>query len=144
MAKNRFFSLNFAEWFEIQQKIETPWHMPSVEDEKEELIRQAKSMVVPYRRLLQAFLDGKLVKLTKKAWRRLENTDSNDPLLDWKMIKTWKKDWKNIKNGLKNGESMPAPIVLAHNGKLILVGGNTRLSIAKLMHKKPKIWLIKL
>jgi hypothetical protein len=144
MAKNSDFSLFFAEWLEIQQKIETPWHMPSIEDEKPELIRQAKDMVIPYRRLLQAFLDGKLVKLSDKDWEKLENTDSNYPLLSWKQVKSWKKDWKSIKKAFEEGTSLPAPIVLLHNDKLILVGGNTRLSIAKLMHKKPKIWLIKL
>ena len=134
----------FKEYAELRDKSESSWFMPDLEQEKEELIRQANELNIPENKIIKAFPNGKLITLNSKIWNEMLNTESNNKDLNWKQIDSWKeKDVNGIKKALKDNTPLPAPIVLNYKNKYYCVAGNTRLSIAKLMNITPKVWMIK-
>jgi hypothetical protein len=143
--------INFQSWLnlrenkELQANYSPKWKKPDLYEEKDEITRQAKESNINQHKLLQNIKDGKLVNLTNNMWEKMENTASNDPHINIKKVMQWKKhkDVDGILHGFENGDTLPAPIVLIHKNKPILVAGNTRLTIAKLLNVKPKIWLAK-
>lgn len=126
----------------LSQKLSN-WHKPDINEEREELDRQTEELGLEPESIYDAFDAGSLILLDDDTWRRLENTDSNDPSLNWELIRSWRdKDVDNIISAIKEQASLPAPIVLESDNKAYCVAGNTRLSIAKLMGIVPKVWYI--
>jgi len=127
------------------ERVAAMWTMPSIEEEQDELLRTAKEWGISLLQLKHSFGKAKLVMLTNKDWKRLENTDS------WKvktlnqarkLAKSYGKDISPILEAFHTGHSLPAPIVLEYQGKLILVAGNTRLMLSKILHKSPTVlWI---
>lgn len=126
----------------LSQKLSN-WHKPDINEEREELDRQTEELGLEPVSIYDAFDAGSLILLDDDTWRRLENTDSNDPSLNWELIRSWRdRDVDNIISAIKEQASLPAPIVLESANKVYCVAGNTRLSIAKLMGIVPKVWYI--
>jgi hypothetical protein len=74
----------------------------------------------------------------------MQNTDSNNPNISMEKIETLKKDGKDVDRiitRIKEGETLPAPMVLIYNGIPYCVAGNTRLSISKVLGVRPKVLL---
>jgi hypothetical protein len=132
-----------TEGYSKKWKEHSAWHRPSSEEEGEEIKSRAKDLGVSHQRLTRGVNKGKMGPLKKKHWKRLENTDS------WgtkkmkhvkKLSKEYGKDWKGVKKGYKKGHSMPAPMVVHRKGKNpYLVGGNTRLMVARAKRVKPHV-----
>jgi len=75
----------------------------------------------------------------------MENTDSYDvsTMEDAvELAERYKRDWRSIKNAYETRGTLPAPIVIMKpNGALYLVGGNTRLIVARAHNTMPEIFL---
>jgi hypothetical protein len=129
------------------ERVAAMWTMPSLEEEQDELVRTARELDIPLLQLKHGFGKAKLALLTNKDWKRLENTDS------WKvktlnqarkLAKSYGKDISPVLEAFHTGHSLPAPIVLEYKDKLILIAGNTRLMISKILNKSPTVLWIKL
>lgn len=141
-------SFSFKDWF-LESSVLNPfqafrpkWVKPDLYEEKEEMVRQAKDLNIDEKTVKLAFVRAKLTTLDDTTWNKMKNTDSNDPKISMSKIKTWKeKDVNNITKGIKEGETLPAPMVLIHDGIPYCVAGNTRLSISKVLVVRPKVLL---
>lgn len=108
------------------------------------MARQAKDLNIDEKTVKIAFIRAKITTLDDTTWLNMQNTDSNDPNISMEKIKTWKKEGKavdDIIRGLQEGETIPAPMVLIHDGIPYCVAGNTRLSISKVLGVRPKVLL---
>lgn len=121
------------------------WERPDLHAEREEILRTAKSEGLDLDDLWNALESGKLVPLTEQTWSRMENTDSYDvsTMEDAvELAERYKRDWRSIKNAYETRGTLPAPIVIMKpNGALYLVGGNTRLIVARAHNTMPEIFL---
>jgi len=133
-------SLNLFKISEELKRLNPKWHLPDLREELEEIKRQAFESKLDWKKLLEAFQNGKIVTLDDSTWNKMENTDSNDPNLTLNEIKTWKtKDVESIIEAFQTGKSLPVPMVLIHQNIPICVAGNTRLSISKVLNIHPEV-----
>lgn len=143
-------NFSFKNWF-LESSVLNPfqavrpkWVKPDLYEEREEMVRQAEDLNLDVKTVQIAFIRAKLITLDDATWNKMKNTNSNDPNISMEKIKTWKKDGKavdDIIRGLEEGETIPAPMVLIHDGVPYCVAGNTRLSISKVLGVRPKVLL---
>ena len=143
-------SFSFKDWF-LESSVLNPfqafrpkWVKPDLYEEREEMVRQAKDLNIDEKTVKIAFVRGKITTLDDTNWFNMQNTDSNDPNISIEKIETWKKDGKavdRIITRIKEGETLPAPMVLIYDGIPYCVAGNTRLSISKVLGVRPKVLL---
>jgi len=143
-------SFSFKDWF-LESSVLNPfqavrpkWVKPDLYEEREEMARQAKDLNIDEKTVKLAFVRAKITTLDDTNWLNMQNTDSNDPNISMEKIETWKKDGKavdRIITRIKEGETLPAPMVLIYNGIPYCVAGNTRLSISKVLGVRPKVLL---
>lgn len=123
------------------------WVKPNIDDERGEIIRTAGEFGIDPGALLAAFGKGTLKELPDHVWERLENTDSWEiqNMDDARLLAAeYDRDIESIIAGIEAGSAMPAPIILQYDGNsYYLVGGNTRLMVAKALGIKPSVWVIK-
>lgn len=134
---------NIIEEYSKKWREHKSWHRPSSDEESDEIKDRAKDLGVHHSKLRKGVEAGKVGPLKKKHWKNLENTDS------WgtkkmkhvkKLSKEYGKDYKSVKKGYKRGASMAAPMVVHRKGKNpYLVGGNTRLMVARAKRVKPHV-----
>jgi len=121
---------------------------PNLNEEMPEIIRTAKELKIDKEKLVKAYDDAKLIELTDKIWSEMDNTDSYHEIKkgDLKTVKKLAKEYgrnvDKILDAYEKGETLPSPIVLKYENGYYLIGGNTRLMIAKAMGKNPKILLL--
>ena len=122
-------------------KEHTAWHKPDTDEESDEIRDRAKDLGVDHDKLRKGVEKGKVAPLSRKHWKSLENTDSwgTKKMKQVKELsKEYGKDYKSVKKGYKKGHSMPAPMIVHRKGKNpYLVGGNTRLMVARAKRIKP-------
>jgi hypothetical protein len=139
--KNWFLESNVINPF---QAVRPKWVKPDLYEEREEMERQAGDLNLDVKTVQIAFIRAKLITLDDATWNKMKNTHSTDPNISIEKIKTWKKDGKTVDaiiRGLEEGETIPAPMVLIHDGIPYCVAGNTRLSISKVLGVRPKVLL---
>ena len=143
-------SFSFKQWLAESsvlnpfQAVRPKWVKPDLYEEREEMVRQAKDLNIDEKTVKLAFVRAKITTLDDTNWLNMQNTDSNDPNISMEKIETWKKDGKavdRIITRIKEGETIPAPMVLIHDGIPYCVAGNTRLSISKVLGVRPKVLL---
>jgi hypothetical protein len=141
-------SFSFKQWLaessitDKSKSVQSKWVKPNLKKEREEMERQAEDLNLDAETVQKAFERAKLTILDDTTWNKMKNTDSNDPKISMSKIKTWKeKDVNNITKGIKEGEALPAPMVLIHDEIPYCVAGNTRLSISKVLGVRPKVLL---
>jgi hypothetical protein len=126
----------------------TTWIKPSIQEEMEEIKRTAEELHMPLRALLLAAQRGSLVVLDDVFWSQMENTDSwetTDMDIVEKLGTEYERDVDGLVQAMKTGQTLPAPLVLLKpNGIPYLIGGNTRLMVARALGIRPKVFLIKL
>ncbi len=133
----------------LEQK-EVKWIKPSIEEESGEFERVAKDLDMNVAALMGAARKGKLVDLSDKVWKSMENTDSwhNIKPGDFETVESlargYGRDVERIKSAYVSGGTLPAPIVVSFDNRNTLLGGNTRLMIARAMGIRPKILLVSL
>jgi len=131
---------------ESLEKSAAKFVLPSLEDEKGEFDRYNFSKD-EIKRIKKQFVQKNLQPLSDSVWKKLQNTDSwaiknlEDVI---KLSQEYGRDWESIKNALQSNKELPAPIVLRRGGSYELIGGNTRLMVAKALNIRPTVLLIEL
>lgn len=124
------------------------WVSPSLIRERGEIERTAEALQIDYESLMYAAKKGKLQTLDDATWDRLENTDSQKTTVlrnAKRLAKEYGRDADSIIQGFNSGEPMPAPIILLRkNHAPYLIGGNTRLMIARALKIQPMALIVRL
>lgn len=136
--------IKFSEWLLLKEASQIQWTMPNIQDEMGELNRTAKTLNINPQQLTQATKTARLVPLDDNTWAKMSNTDSwniksGDMDSVNSLAKGYGRDATSIAQGFQSGSPMPAPIVLSHKGSPYLVGGNTRLMVARAMGIRPSM-----
>ncbi len=123
---------------------EESWSTPKWHHERGEFVRVAKETGLPFEKLRRAFNRGRVAPVSDDHFGSLENTDANSgehTTVDsvHQMGKAYGgKDSVGIHHALIKGDTLPAPIILHRPGKNpSLVAGNTRLTMATVLGKRP-------
>ena len=127
----------------LQRPPKVRWRRPDVDEEHDEIVIRAKELGIHPDALKQAIQKGIKGPLSHKHWKRLQNTDS----WDTKKISRarelsieYDKDVDRVEHGMRKGHTLPAAMVLHRKGKPpYLVGGNTRLMVARALGVKPHV-----
>lgn len=135
------------------------WYKVGFSLEKDEFTRVAADFSPPGDRKILAeniksiqnyFTKSNLTTLDSMMWRKLENTDSWNTKTLKDIEKAIKGNYKSsgnrsIENVLKEFVSgkVRAPVVMKYNkNQLTLIGGNTRLMVARVLDISPKVSLL--
>jgi len=99
---------------------------------------------------VEKFSSAPLIELTDELWSKLENTDSYSGVSrgDWSRVaqlaEKYGRNWKKPKGKMERGETVYAPIIIEIGGALHLLGGNTRLMVARAHGINPKAVVVKM
>jgi hypothetical protein len=115
--------------------------IPILQAENEEIERTADELGLPYDVVYNSFASGKEVTLTDEMWSRLENTDSYDINSEEEAIELARHYGKDIQSILAAEKTPPALILQYSPNKYYLVGGNTRLMVARAKGINPQVIL---
>ena len=121
------------------------WIMPDIQKEMEEFELTSDILNIDLNNLIDATYDAELVPLDELVWRSLLNTESYEIKrgdLDAvnSIAAKYDRDVESILDAFAQGGALPAPIVLIRkNSKPYLIGGNTRLMVARAMGVQPMI-----
>jgi hypothetical protein len=115
--------------------------IPILQAENEEIERTADELGLPYDVVYNSFASGKEVTLTDEMWSRLENTDSYDINSEEEAIELARYYGKDIQSILAAEKTPPALILQYSPNKYYLVGGNTRLMVARAKGINPQVIL---
>jgi len=114
---------------------------PIIKAENEEIERTAEDLGLPYDVVYNSFVNGDEVTLTDEMWSRLENTDSYDINSEEEAIELARYYGKDIQSILGAEKTPPALILQYSPNKYYLVGGNTRLMVARAKGINPQVIL---
>jgi hypothetical protein len=114
---------------------------PIIKAENEEIERTAGELGLPYDVVYNSFVNGDEVTLTDEMWSRLENTDSYDINSEEEAIELAQYYGKDIQSILVAEKTPPALILQYSPNKYYLVGGNTRLMVARAKGINPQVIL---
>jgi len=114
---------------------------PIIKAENEEIERTAEDLGLPYDVVYNSFVNGDEVTLTDEMWSRLENTDSYDINSEEEAIELARHYGKDIQSILGAEKTPPALILQYSPNKYYLVGGNTRLMVARAKGINPQVIL---
>jgi len=118
--------------------------MPDIREEIPEIARQTWELGLTRRRMIQAVHEARLEPLDDETWDHMENTHSNDLGLTWHEIKRWEgKDWRGIVRAIREGGTLPAPMVVIHEGRPYCMAGNTRLSVSRMLGVRPEVLMVR-
>jgi hypothetical protein len=112
-----------------------------IKSENEEIERTAEDLGLPYDTVYNSFVNGNEVTLTDEMWSRLENTDSYDINSEEEAIELARHYGKDIQSILSAEKTPPALILQYSPNKYYLVGGNTRLMVARAKGINPQVIL---
>jgi hypothetical protein len=124
----------------LESKSPLLW-IPILQAENEEIERTADELGLPYDVVYNSFASGKEVTLTDEMWSRLENTDSYDIDSEEEAIELAHHYGKDIQSILAAEKTPPALILQYSPNKYYLVGGNTRLMVARAKGINPQVIL---
>jgi hypothetical protein len=138
----------FNEYLESIQR--TQWTKPDIAEEREEIERTANVLNVDLNQLMKAVQSAQLVPLDDVTWSKMKNTDSWHNIVPGNIetVKThaakYGRDWLRLVQAFERGSPLPAPIVVIHEGNPYLIGGNTRLMVARALGARPSVLLAKM
>jgi hypothetical protein len=116
---------------------------PSFHIEIDELKRTSQELGLVLNDLINGFNDSKIDVLSNKDWNKLENTDSNkiNNIKDVQELAIkYDKDFDRVYNQIIKDKKIEVPIILYRKGyNPYLIGGNTRLSILRVLKIEGKI-----
>lgn len=121
------------------------WKHPSLEEEKEEMVRTSEEMKIPLQKLLVKFENGAKVTFKEDWWPLLQNSEAAEPLSEERArsyAQKYQRNYEKIKKGLLEGSKIPSPIVLTMKNGFYCIAGNTRLMTCRALKILPDIWLI--
>jgi len=133
------------------EKRKVTWVSPNIDEEMPEFELTSETLNIDLNILIDAAQDAKLVPLDEfSMWRYLLNTESykikkGDMDAVYSIASKYGRDVESIINAFVQGGTLPAPIVLVRkNLKPYLIGGNTRLMVARAMGVQPLILKVQL
>jgi hypothetical protein len=112
-----------------------------IKSEDGEIERTADDLGLPYDTVYNSLVNGKEVTLNDDMWSRLENTDSYDIHSKEDAIELARHYGKDIQSILAAEKTPPALILQYSPNKYYLVGGNTRLMVARAKGENPQVIL---
>jgi hypothetical protein len=112
-----------------------------IKSEDGEIERTADDLGLPYDTVYNSLVNGKEVTLNDDMWSRLENTDSYDIHSEEDAIELAQHYGKDIQSILAAEKTPPALILQYSPNKYYLVGGNTRLMVARAKGENPQVIL---
>jgi hypothetical protein len=130
------------------------WVKPSWEIEYGEFERLVDEQGLSLEVLQKGFDTGYIMTLDDGIWSSMENTESywfNGKELEWGQISEitkvlgleYRRDWGRILWGFAHDAEIPMPILIRYrDSRYEVVGGNTRLCMAKLCGLTPDVWVI--
>lgn len=129
---------------ESEQRVpDAQWHHPDLDEEHEEIAERARDLGVSSNRLKSALAAGRKGPLHDKHWEQLQNTDSWETTKMEhvrKLASDYERDVDRIHKGMTQGQSLPSPMVVHRPKKPpYLVGGNTRLMVARALGVRPHV-----
>jgi hypothetical protein len=124
----------------LESKSPLLW-IPILQAENEEIERTADELGLPYDTVYNSLVNGDEVTLTDEMWSRLENTDSYDINSEEEAIELARHYGKDIQSILAAEKTPPALILQYSPNKYYLVGGNTRLMVARAKGINPQVIL---
>ena len=124
----------------LESKSPLSW-IPILQAENEEIERTCDELGLPYDVVYNSLASGKEVTLTDEMWSRLENTDSYDIDSEEDAIELARHYGKDIQSILAAEKTPPALILQYSPNKYYLVGGNTRLMVARAKGINPQVIL---
>ena len=136
---------NFIEFIEFAES--TNWINPDIEEEQEEIDRTAEDLNINQQLLQKCIHNAKLVDLTDIVWSKMSNTDSwnavepGNLIAAEKLSQKYDRDLERIIKTMRDGGTLPAPIVLLYGKTPYLIAGNTRLMAARAMKIRPLVLL---
>lgn len=125
----------------IDEEINPLGWEPIIKAESGEIERTAEDLGLPYDTVYDAFVNGKEVTLNDDMWSRLENTDSYDISSEEEAIELAQHYGKDIQSIMSAEKTPPALILQYSPNKFYLVGGNTRLMVARAKGINPQVIL---
>lgn len=138
--------VNWRQWTdkEIQDEFQFKQNKPSYVRNYEQ---QGTKIFSNLKNFSDAVKNGKVTELTPSIQNKIERLaipKSFEELDDMVSAYRHKRDWKRIKNGYENGHKIPMPLILKFNNRLIIVAGNTRISVYRIMKLpgNPKVLVI--
>ncbi|MGB0757859.1 MAG: hypothetical protein ACPGO5_05440 [Patescibacteria group bacterium] len=139
-----------------REDLEPRWVPPSLEEELGELQNAAENLGIDERVIISAFESGALEELADEDWSSMVNADSRDESWTLPEVRDWIKERNNLQSdndrkvdmiieGFEAGASLPAATVLyRHNERPYLIGGNTRLLVARGKGIRPHVFALRL
>ena len=145
-------NMQFIEEIRVEgKKREVTWVAPDIDEEMAEFELTSDVLNIDLNNLIDAAHDAKLVPLDEfSMWRFLLNTESyqikkGDLDAVYPIAAKYGRDIESILDVFSQGGTLPAPIVLVRkNLKPYLIGGNTRLMVARAMGVQPKVLKVQL
>ena len=133
-------------------EIENKWEIPSLNDEMDAVNSVADEFDIDTDDIIKNFPNGELRMLPNSIWEKLQNTDSTKSNSYYDIVQiiqkhqkkdpSYEKDWKNLKDGYSDDvKKMKSPIVVKKGKDYILISGNARLMVAKVMKISPLVYL---
>lgn len=116
-----------------------------VEEEYDEIFRASHELDVNFEKLIHEIEHAKPVKLTDDIWSILENTDSWDTTSREQVNELallYGRDADSIRKAFKEGLALPTPMIAKKDGRYVLIGGNTRLMVAREMGIQPEVIIV--
>lgn len=128
------------------------WILPTAQSEQGEIERTSSELGIPIREILSAFQRGALEELSDEDWDRMENCDSRDRSWTLESVLSYyptrpdqSRDPQKILDAMNAGDTLPAPVVLYRKNKPpYLIGGSTRLSVARATGRRPKVLAVRM
>jgi len=123
------------------------WKKPDSDEESGEIARAADEEGLDAKKLTKLIDDAPITKLSDKDWSELQNTDSWDTetMDDVKRLsKEHGRNYSRVVRGFTLGGEMPASIIFKRkDGSSTLIGGNTRLMVARALGVRPRVVIAK-
>lgn len=128
------------------------WRVPTAQSEWGEIERTSEALGIPVRDITAAFRSATLEELSDEDWDGMRNCDSSDKAWTLEHVLSYyptrpdhPRDPQKILDAMSSGDTLPAPVVLYRKGQPpYLIGGSTRLSVARATGRRPRVLAVRM
>ncbi len=128
------------------------WRIPTKQSEWGEIERTSEALNIPIQKITAAFQRAKLEELSDETWDEMLNCDSRDRSWTLEDVLAYyptrpdhPREPQKILDAMNAGDTLPATVVLYRDGEPpYLIGGSTRLSVARATGRRPKVLAVRI